>query len=227
MKVTIRSYNTFYFFLLCCFMLAGCATVKPSALNQNLQSVDISKESIVILSVKVSNQYKPSYQPKIAYVFVWETDKENGKKFSFKVDGEYREIKNECNEYLISFQLPPGRYKLRELFAQSGIFPIIGTFSIPIYSVFEIGANEIIYLGHIEAYLVERTNDSDLRAGPVIPLIDQAVAGASGGTFVIKISDLYEDDMGLFRKQYPCLSNCNIKDMALPSWEKPSEADMQ
>lgn len=63
-------------------MFAGCATVKPSALNQNLQSVNISKESIAILSAKVSNKYKPNYQPKIIYAFVWEIDKENRKKFS-------------------------------------------------------------------------------------------------------------------------------------------------
>ena len=189
MKVRCGSYNVFYVFLLFAFMFGGCATVKPSALNQNV--------------------------------------KEGNKKYSFKVDGKYRDIENEYNEYLISFQLPPGKYKLRELFAQSGIFPVRGTFSIPIYSMFEIEANKIIYLGHIEAYVKKRTRDDELRAGLVIPLIDQAVIDAADGTFVIEINDLFQNDIELFKKQYHYLSDYNIENRTLPPWKKPSKEDMQ
>lgn len=227
MKVRGGSYNVFYAFLLFAFMFGGCATIKPAALNQNVEAIDISQESIAIFTVKVANRYKPSYQPKIMYVFVWQNDEGGNKKYSFKVDGEYMEIENEYNEYLISFQLPPGKYKLREFFAQSGIFPVRGTFAIPIYSTFEIEANKIIYLGHIEAYVKERTRDDELRAGLVIPLIDQAVVGASGGTFVIEINDLFKNDIELFKKQYHYLSDYDIENRTLPPWKKPNKEDMQ
>jgi len=227
MKVRCGSYTIFYAFLLFAFMFVGCATVRPSALNQNVKAIDISQESIAIFTVKVANKYKPSYQPKVMYVFVWQNDKEGNKKYSFKVDGEYRKIENEYNEYIISFQLPPGKYKLRELFAQSGIFPVRGTFSIPIYSTFEIEANKIIYLGHIEAYVKKRTRDDELRAGLVIPLIDQAVVGASGGTFVIEINDLFKNDIELFKIKYHYLSDYNIENRTLSPWKKPSKEDMQ
>lgn len=227
MKSTSSTYKKFFVYALFVFLLGGCATIKPSALNQGIQSINISQESIALLSIKVSNKYKPSYQPKIMYVFVWENGKDDNKKYSFKVEDPYKEIENEYNEYLISFQLKSGKYKLRELFAQSGIFPVRGTFSMPIYSVFEIEANKIIYLGHIEASIKEKTKNDELRAGPVIPLIDQAVTGASGGTFVIEITDLFKNDIDLFKKQYPYLSSYNIENRTLPQWKKPTEQDMQ
>jgi len=227
MKATNSIYRKFFVIALIAFLFAGCATIKPSALNQSIQSIDISQESIAILSIKVSNKFKPTYQPKIKQVLVWENGKDNNKKYSFKVEDSYKEIENEYNEYLISFQLTPGKYKLSKLFAQSGIFPVKGGFSIPIYSVFEIEANKIIYLGHIDASVKEKTNDDELRAGPVIPLLDQAVTGASGGTFVIDISDMFENDIDLFKKQYPYLSSYNIENKTLPQWKKPTEQDMQ
>jgi hypothetical protein len=123
--------------------------------------------------------------------------------------------------------LPAGKYKLRELFAQSGIFPVIGTFSVPLYSSFFIEPQKIIYLGHIEATIVERTDDKLLRAGPVIPLIDQAVTGASGGTFVITVTDLYENDIKLFQQKYHYLAQYQVENRTLPQWNQPTEKDMQ
>lgn len=66
------------------------------------------------------------------------------------MEEKYNGIKDEFNEYLISFQLPPGEYKLRELFAQSGIFPGSGTFSVPVYSSFKVEPNNILDLGNID-----------------------------------------------------------------------------
>ena len=220
----------FYHLAMLCaivFMLGGCATMKPPALNSETTAIDISKESIALLTVKISNKYRTSYQPNIKYAFVWSDAEKDREKFSFSVDEKYKEVEDSFNEYLISFQLPAGRYKLRELFAQSGLFPFIGTFSVPLYSSFSIEPQKIIYLGHIEAAIIERTDDELLRAGPVIPLIDQAVTGASGGTFVIKITDLYEKDINLFQQKYPYLAKHQVENLTLPQWNQPTEKDMQ
>jgi hypothetical protein len=209
------------------FMLGGCATIKPLALSSNTNTIDVSKESIALLKVKIANKYKTSYQPNIKYVFIWSEGKKDREKFSFSVDEKYREVDNSFNEYLMSFQLPPGTYKLREFFAQRVLFPVIGTFVVPVYRSFTISPNKIIYLGHIEANIKERTDDNELRAGPVIPLIDQAVTGASGGTFVVTITDLFEDDMKSFKAKYPYLEQYQVDNFTLPQWTQPTEVDMQ
>ncbi len=220
----------FYHLVILCaivFMLGGCATMKPPALNSETTAIDVSKESIALLTVKIANNYKTSYQPNLKYAFIWSEAEKDREKISFSVDEKYREVEDSFNEYLISFQLPVGEYKLRELFAQSGIFPVIGTFSVPLYSSFSIEPQKIIYLGHIEATIIERTDDNLLRAGPVIPLIDQAVTGASGGTFVVKITDLYEKDINLFQQKYPYLAQHQVENLTLPQWSQPTEKDMQ
>ncbi len=218
-----------YLLVLCVFvfMMVGCATMKPPALSSETNSIDVSKESIALLTVKISNQYKPSYQPDVKNVFIWSNGKGDKKKFSFSVDGKLNEVKNSYNEYLISFQLPPGEYKMRAILARSGFFPVIGTFVVPIYSPFILEPNKIIYLGHIEATVKERKDDKLLRAGPVIPLIDQAATGASGGTFDVTITDLFQDDIKLFQQKYPYLSQYNVDNRTLPNWTQPSKEDMQ
>lgn len=220
----------FYHFLTLCvtvLILSGCATGKPPALNSDMKSIDTSKESIALLTVKIANEYKTGYQPNVKHAFIWSHAQEDRKKYSFSVSEKYNEEKNVFNEYLLSFQLPPGKYRLRELFAQSGTFPVIGTFAVPLYSTFSIEPGKIIYLGHIEAVVKERTDEQMLRAGPVIPLIDQAVTGASGGTFIITIKDLYETDIKLFQQKYPYLMQHTIENSTLPQWRMPTPEDLQ
>ncbi|HKJ33235.1 MAG TPA: hypothetical protein VKA34_15475 [Balneolales bacterium] len=219
--------NHLLFFCVIVFMLGGCATIKPPALSSDTNKIDVAKESIALLTVKIANEYKTSYQPNIKYVFVWSNGEKDREKYSFKVGEKYNEAENSFNEYLVSFQLPAGSYKLRELFAQSGIFPVIGSFAVPVYSSFSIAPNKIIYLGHLEAIIKERTDDKELRAGSVFPLIDQAVTGASGGTFVVTITDLFEDDIKLFQKKYPYLTQYQVDNLTLPQWTQPTEKDMQ
>ena len=229
MKKSLKdnNYSALIGLLFLMLMLGGCATMKPPALSHDVKKLDVSEESIALITVKIANKYKMSYQPNIKYVFIWEDKKENRKKYSFDVGEKHNEVENEFNEYLISFQLPPGKYKLREFFAQRGKFPVIGTFSLPIYTSFSIEPNKIIYLGNIDAYIKERTSDDELRAGPVIPLIDQAVTGASGGTFVIEITDHFNNDIAKFKQKYHQITGYDIINLALPPWKKPTKEDMQ
>ena len=208
------------------FILGGCAAGKPPALNSNVAGVDVSKESIALLTVKISNKFKTGYQPEIKSVFVWSDDGQGREEFSFSVDDKYNEVENSYNEYLISFQLSAGNYKLYQLFARAGIFPVTGSFSVPLYSPFSLEPHKIVYLGHIDATVIERTDDNTLRAGPVIPLIDQAVIGASGGTFVITITDQYEKDIKLFQSKYPYLAQYKVEDHTLPQWKQPPDKDL-
>jgi hypothetical protein len=206
--------------------VSGCATIKPMALD-NIKAIELDQRSVALMTVKTSNQYRPNYQPNVCSIFIWTTGKEGKEKYTFSVEKPYNSVENQFNEYLISIDLPPGKYKLREIFGTSGIFPFRGMFSIPIYVDFELKPNKVIYLGRIEAVVRERKNDSEMRAGPVIPLVDQAVTGFSGGTFDVRIFDNYDEDIVIFKQKYPVLNNYAVEKAILPSWKKPSEEDMK
>jgi len=207
------------------FTFSSCATVKPMALNQKTTGLQMIQESIAIMTVKTSNQHRPQFQPDVWYVSVWSRDEKTPTKHMFRVDSPCNKNEKAFNEYLISMQLPPGQYKLRELAGFSGIFPIHGNFQVPLYLDFELNNSQIVYLGRIEAVNRERKSDDELRAGSILPLLDQAVAGFSGGTFDIKICDDYDHDITLFKDKFPCLKNCDIEKAILPQWYNPAQKD--
>jgi hypothetical protein len=202
--------------------LSGCATFKPMALGEKTNTLDTGKESVALLTVKLANQYKPAFQPDLYYVTVLSQEGEKGR-YAFRVGDAHRQVKDEFNEYLISIGLPPGKYTMVQMNGLSRHFPISGTFILPMTGPFELKPNTMVYLGRIEAVNRERKLDSEMRAGPVIPLIDQAVSGFSGGTFDVTISDNYENDLAMFSQKYPALTGFTIDRAVLPPWAKPSD----
>jgi hypothetical protein len=181
------------------------------------------------MTVRISNNNNTSYQPEIKYAFIWDTTSkgDDREKYSIKVSDPYQEEEDQYNDYVISFKLPPGDYQLREIFAQSGTFPFVGTFSVPLYDEITIPENEVFYLGHIYANVVEKTNDDQIAAGPLFPLVDQSFTGASGGTFIVNIEDRFESDLGLIKSMFSYLDNREIINRSLPAWQKPTETEMQ
>lgn len=194
--------------------VSSCATIKPMALDDT-EAIDVAQRSVALMTVKTSNQYRPSYQPNVLYI--WTTSKEGQEKYSFGVEEPYNRVENQFNDYLIRIDLAPGKYKLSNIFGTSGIFPIRGTFSIPIYTDFDLKPKKVVYLGRIDAVVRERKDESELRAGSVFPLIDQAVTGFSGGTFDIKIFDNYDEDIVIFKQKYPALNNYTVEKAILPA----------
>ncbi len=96
----------------------------------------------------------------------------------------------------------------------------------PLYKKISLDEKQFIYFGHVDAVVVDRSRKDQLRAGPVIPLIDQAVVGASTGTFEIDIKDNYDDDIKFLREKFSYLSDIEIVNMTLSPWVKPTEDEM-
>jgi len=195
----------------------GCAT-KPMTFNEHTRAFFLAQESVALMTLKVSNQYKPSFQPSVDSMTVW---KDNGDKFRIPVNKPYNQVENQFNEYLITMSLPAGFYKIGRIYGFSGIALISGTFHIPVFSDFEVKQSKVVYLGHIEATLRERKDDDELRAGPLDSPIP-GVTGFSGGTFDIKISDNFDGDIVIFKQKYPFLGNSSVEKAILPPWKKPS-----
>jgi len=87
---------------------------------------------------------------------------------------------------------------------------------LPIHNNIELKAGEVVYLGRVAGTIRER-KDGELRAGAILPLLDQAITGFSGGTFDVLLEDQYEQDMKVFRQRFPVLNAVAVKrDIFLP-----------
>ncbi len=204
--------------------------MKPMALSKDAQKLDLTQESIAVMTVRVGNTYKTGYQPRLKYVAV-RSDEAEKKDSSFQIGELVASDESETNQFeeaAVSFSLPPGKYQLRTVAVSSKAMLVPGNSGeVPIYARFEVKPAQVMYLGRIEAVRRERKNDGELRAGGMIPLIDQAVAGYSGGTFDVTIRDAYDQDVATLRKLYPALEKVEVAKAVLPEWHKPSDEDMK
>lgn len=207
-------------------LASGCATSKPMPLNESATTLDLAKEGVAIFTVRTSNQFKTGYQPNVGFVHVKQRAGEKKELFNFPAPGPIAAVEEQYNEYLVSISLPPGKYKLRHIGGSSNKLLVYSTFFVPVFVDIELKPNKILYLGRIEATLRERKNDSELRGGPLAPLLDQAVSGFSKGTFDIKIYDNYDKDMAAFTQKYPLLKKYTVEKAVLPPWKKPSDAEL-
>lgn len=204
-------------------LTSGCATVAPMSPTTKTDSIDTTKNSYVLMTVTLKNAYHSSYQPSPIVVNLERGAADSRQdRLNFKFD-EYDDQKSTTTDsgdhYFVRMPLAPGKYTMRGITGQSGIFPFHGMFFTPLHEVVDVKPNSIVYLGHIDATVVER-KDGELRAGPLIPLIDQAATGFSGGTWDISVSDHYDDDVTAFKKDFPALSNASIDHDVLPQWDK-------
>ena len=205
MKSMHTRYFLYFFLFLFTVAMNGCGAKMPLAKDQ--KNIDIKNEPIGIFSLKISNKLAPSYQPNISTINIVNMTNEKQKKF--KAEEPFNEVKNKFNEYLISFQLPPGKYMIEEVRGSSGTFPFTGNFYFPINIEFVLEPNTITYFGHIEMVNRKR-KDGEIWSGDLLPLLDQAVTGFSGGTFDVTITDNYEEDLKIFRNTYPFISEYEI-----------------
>lgn len=200
--------------------MTGCAANMAFVKGQD--SVDLSDKSIALVSVKISNQNKPDFQPSLLYAFFF-ADSQGAEKTHIDVKGEpYKSEINQYNEYLLSFSLKPGTYNFSAIWGAYSIPLLMNAMCvIPLNSKVEVKPNSIIYLGHIDATIRERKNDTEERAGSLIPLIDQAVAGFSSGTFDVLIKDNFDEDIKAYLTGYPFLQKHKINKAILSNWIRP------
>jgi hypothetical protein len=94
-------------------------------------------------------------------------------------------------------------------------FPFYGIFMVPLLLDFEVAPHSVTYIGRITAKLRPR-QEGEFRAGPAVPLIDQAVAVMSSGTWDITVEDRAKEDISLFWTHYPALATMPINSDPLP-----------
>ena len=206
------------------FILSGCATRADMAFSKHAKHQTIGDEPIYLMTVSIKNDYHTSFKPELLVINV-ERDVAVDKvdRIIFWMDDQAVISESDSdqvpNEYCLRMELAQGKYVIRGLTSQKMIFPINGFFFAPLHADLEAKGPGVYYLGHVNAFVRERTGE-EFRAGPILPLIDQAVAGASGGTFDIEISDKWASDEALFRSKFPQLSKVEIKKAILPPLDR-------
>ena len=216
----IRAY---FFALMIVLVLSGCATRTKMAFESDEDRLTESSKPVFLMTATLKNTYRPSYQPKLLVVNVEKPGAQQAAdRFNFTMDDK---AKNESDSpdagstYFLRLQLDPGRYEIRGLTGLARSFPISAMFFAPLHAPLEAGRSGVFYLGHVTATVRERQGN-EFKAGPSVPLIDQAIAGASGGTFDIEISDRLSADEAAFRFRFPALRGVEIKKSLLPPFDR-------
>lgn len=202
--------------------LYGCASTKM-ALQDDNQKVTDSDKAIFLMTATIKNEYRTSFQPKLSTVNVLiGDDKVYSGKINFNIDEKAKQETDALpngNTYLLRMELPAGKYEIMGLTSNVFVFPIFSNYFTPLLSEFTAPEHGVYYLGHINATIKERQGN-EFKAGPTTPLIDQAVGGASGGTFEVEISDNSANDETVFRSKFPSLSSATINKFILSPYDR-------
>jgi len=205
---------------------SGCVTGRPMAFSAEAPAPALdAQQGLALATLKLANVYRTGYQPHVKTVFVRATG-EAGETLGFKVDAPVvanAEEADQYEEFFVRLPLPPGNYKLTHVFVTANGALTFGSGTVPVYSPFRVDPGKAVYLGRIEAVRRERKADEP-RAGSVIPLIDQAATGFSGGTFDVRVVDRYEKDFAALRAAYAPLASVKVeKALLAPPSAKDTE----
>ncbi len=189
--------------------ITGCETLKPiydhMPLTYKSPLLDLHTKPIGLFSISISNQYKKEYQPEVRSVEILsETPEGETQKHIFHVNKSSTNKKQGFYEYLISFKMKPGTYKIGHISGYAFTNLYVGSFKFPINATVEVKQDSIVYLGNIEMINRKARND-ETRSGSGIPIFPQAASGFGDGTFDITISDKSYKDIEEFKKTYPVL----------------------
>jgi hypothetical protein len=207
--------------LLCC-ALGGCATVNQMAFDKKSNSVDVANKSIVLMTIDVSRPDKSRFEPVPFVVNIEEPNaKSKQERQNFKLDKNKDTIKTEDGRtlFLARIALEPGPYKLMAVTGMARAFPVNGFFQVPLVTDFNLQPGSIVYVGRVTATLRPRES-GEFRAGPLLPLIDQAIAGMSTSTWDVTIDDRSAMDLPLFRQTFKAVESASVVTSLLPPFDR-------
>lgn len=201
--------------------LSGCVTTAPMAFNKQTSQLDTTSKSIVLVTLDVSRKDESRFQPKpVAIRAKPPGSKQVRDVRNFKLNPKNDAIKEDGRDvYLVRMALEPGQYRLQDIFGMAGAFPINCALDIPLQLDFNLAPGTIAYAGRIKAVWRKREGN-EFRAGPVLPLLDQSICGASDGTFDVEVMNAADKDIALFKNNFSVLNGANITTQTLPPFDK-------
>lgn len=198
-------------------LLSGCA-IQPMAVNSKTESLKLDDKSVLLLTVDISRKEESRFQlePRFMRAGLLDAKGSPTDEKMFRLDGDSRiEVSQQKSIYTFRIPVSEGMTGIQQVTGVAAAFPIVAQFILPVGMQIPVANGKVIYLGRLEAVMRPRA-DNEYRAGPVIPLIDQAASGISGGTFDIKLVDRSDQDVPLIRNTYPALAKLPIETKIVP-----------
>jgi hypothetical protein len=206
--------------LLLCGLIAGCAAPNEMALDQEDIGVDVRTQSMLLMTLSLSEPGRTLLEPAIDTINVETTDA-NGKTSRQVVDPDQEGMveKDGRVTYMLRIALTPGSYSMVSAPGMIGLITLLGHFRVPLLENFDVPPHSVVYLGHMEVVLRPKT-PGEFAAGPFWPPVPQSATGISGGTFDVTVTDASAQDIPLFATDFPALKGIPIKIEILPPWNR-------
>lgn len=190
-------------------------------LNGKTRVLDLEAQSVVLVSFEISRSEANRALPwPRGVVLIPKDAKSRSEAQLLKIDEEGMDY-GDGSRYiaLMRLSLPPGKYTLERVWGELKRFPFQGIWNVPLLMTYDVPPKSVVYAGRISAHMRPRT-DQEFRAGALIPLIDQAALGISGGTFDVSVADHAAVDLERFREAFPALKDVAIGTALLPAFDR-------
>jgi len=205
--INFRRLGGLFAIILLALTLFACASVKH--VNTTDATLDLSKESILLLKITTINTISPNFKPQIESLLLKNITTNKSYRVYFPSSGVDIGQDDKMLHWL-SVYLPAGYYKIERIkgFGFGGMLK--GFFDFPTTINFNLPPQTVSYAGSIFMTLRELNPDiGEQRAGSIFPLIEQTASGFGKGTFDISIGSS-QDDLKLFRFRTPALMKANV-----------------
>jgi hypothetical protein len=179
--------------------MVGCATNWPQQFDKKLAMLD--EKGLVLATVTFSNQLDNTDSILPEVFLISKDGHEEIQKYRFTGLQHLRALNAARSAYLIVLDVKRNDYFFYSIRGKvlGDIFQIF--FEAPILLDFTAKDKEILYIGNIHLVLRKKVSESELRPGPVLPLLQQAVI--ADATFDVEIRDRYEIDLMHFEQVFP------------------------
>jgi hypothetical protein len=202
-------------------LFSGCATVNHMAFDRNSKTIDTTDKSILLMTLDVSRADDSRYIPNPSSIFIEASNAQQQKDrqmFKLSRPDDFVQVSGH-DVYLARMAIKPGDYQLHGVMGYATGFPFVGTFYVPLRLNVDVKPNSVTYIGRVTAKLRPR-KDGEFRAGPLIPLIDQAATGLSTGTWDVEVDDKSQEDLPMFKINFPAVVNSTIENKILPPFDR-------
>jgi hypothetical protein len=205
--------------LLCvAVMLSGCAS--GMALQKNKNSLELSGQSIALMTVRIYNENKPECQPSLTELHV---DGPTPTTFQLYRDDVVRKGNPPYAEYYVSLALTPGPNKLegQTVIYKSFLKGAVGVVSLDMNIL--VKPDPVQYLGRVTILIRKKKNDEEKSVGVHF---SESIVDAGGfytGAVDVSVEDKFDEDMKVFKAEYPVLRNVKVEKNILPQWIRPEK----
>ncbi len=210
--------------LACIAIVSGCATTQnwPKQLDEKLSKLD--GKALVLASVSFENKID-STDGFFLDMFLIGSQGDNYEKINLNHRDNIKVLSGNRMYFLVVIDINPGDNYFYSVRGKKNGYWFTPLFEAPILLSFQAKGNEIQYIGNIKLTLREKTSESEHRAGPITPLIDQA--SIINATFDVEISDEYERDIKEYQRIFPNIAGRKITKRILPSWKRPTPDEFE